>query len=101
MQAHTIITEEDFIERFQPLPNHLNPHASFDFGDGGCLYETHGEELACIRNVKSALVWTITDCDGCLCLISGVHFVNRLGYVIAAIPVLAGKSFSVEFEFVA
>ena len=101
MQTHTIITEDDFIARFQPSPNHLNPHAAFDFGDGGCLYETCGEEFAYIRNVDPALIWTITDCDGCLCLISGVHFVNRLGYVIAAIPVPAGKSFSVEFEFVA
>ena len=43
------IDEDAFIERFRPRPNHLDPNASYDFGDGGCLFETYGPELDFVR----------------------------------------------------
>jgi hypothetical protein len=32
------------------------------------------------------LVWTVLDCDGKLYLGPGFHFVNRMGYVLCAVP---------------
>ena len=31
------ISEEEFLERYRPIPNTLDDNASFDLGDGGCL----------------------------------------------------------------
>ena len=101
IESETQITEEAFIERFRPRPNHLNPNASFDFGAGGCLYETFGEELAFVRTmaaVDPACVWTIIETDGRLCLASGCHFVNRLGYVLCRVPVEDGASYAVALD---
>lgn len=33
-----------------------------------------------------ALIWTLLDCDGKLCITSGWHYVNRMGYIIAKVP---------------
>ena len=38
------LSEDAFPILFKPLPNHLNPNASFDWGEGyGTLFETYGE----------------------------------------------------------
>ena len=34
--------EDTFIERFRPIINHIDSNAGFDFGYGGCLFETYG-----------------------------------------------------------
>ncbi len=80
---HTI-DEGTFIERFGPRPNHLDTNASFDFGDGGCLFETYGRELAYVRTQDPRTVWTIIEGDDGLAIESGMHFVNRLGFLITA-----------------
>ncbi len=83
------ISEDQFASQYKPIANHLNPNASFDWGDGfGTLFETYGEELAFVFQQDSLNVWTIVDGDdGDLYVISGLHFVNRLGYVISRVPV--------------
>ncbi len=90
------ISEDAFIERFRPRPNHLNANASFDFGGGGCLYETFGDELAFVRSANPACVWTVLDAEGRLCLASGYHYVNRLVYVLCAVVVEGNASYVVE-----
>jgi hypothetical protein len=83
------ITEEEFDARYPLLTNHLNPHASWAFGDGpGCLFETYGEELAFVRQQDPRTVWTLVDGDeGDQYLASGLHFVNRIGYLVSTVPV--------------
>jgi hypothetical protein len=50
---------------------------------GGCMYETFGEELECVKQKENKHIWTIVDNeDGELIIIAGFHFVNRLGYLI-------------------
>jgi hypothetical protein len=50
---------------------------------GGCMYETFGEELECVKKADNKNIWTIVDTDGDdLLVIAGFHFVNRLGYLI-------------------
>ena len=44
------------------------------------------------------LVWTVLDCDGQLAIASGFHFVNRLGYLIASVPVAPDHTYSVACE---
>lgn len=85
-QNQSKIAEEQFLERYRPLPNKLNDNASFDFGDGGCLYETYGAELVHIKLQSKSFVWTIIEGEESFVIISGIYLVNRLGYLITAEP---------------
>ncbi len=91
----TVLTEEQFDERFPLLTNHLDGNASYD----GCMFETYGPELAFVRQQNPDCIWTLmTDDNGLLCLASGYHFVNRLGYLISTVPVEAGLDYFVPLE---
>ena len=92
--THYEISEDDFLARFKPVPNHIDSNASFD----GCMFETFGEELAHVRAQDSNLVWTALDCDGQLRIESGFHFVNRLGYLIASVATEPNFTYSVVCE---
>ena len=40
------ISEDEFDNRYQLLENHINPNASWAYGDRpGCLFESFGDEL--------------------------------------------------------
>lgn len=92
------ISEEAFLAIFQPIKNHLNPNAAFDFGEGGTMFETYGEELAHVQSQPAARIWTLVEGDDGLELTSGFHFVNRLGYIITQHPVQPGLSISISLE---
>jgi hypothetical protein len=92
--THQSLTEDDFLARFKPVPNHIDPSRGFD----GCMFETFGEELAYVQGQDRNFVWTILDCDGQLLIESGFHFVNRLGYLIATVPTEPDHTYSVACE---
>ena len=92
--THHDLTGDDFLARFKPVSNPIDPNAGFD----GCLFETFGEDLAYVRAQDPNLVWTVLDCDGQLSIASGFHFVNRLGYLIASVPVAPDHTYSVACE---
>ena len=95
---HTL-TENTFVERFKPQVNKLDTNASFDFGGGGCLYETYGRDLAAIRAADPGQIWTVLESDGDMFIASGFHFVNRLGYLLTEVPVPVGEDYIVELDF--
>lgn len=92
------ISEEEFLERYRPVPNTLDNNASFDFGAGGCLYETYGAELEHIRQQQQNHVWTLIDGENATVLVSGYHLVNRIGYVLTETPVNAEDCIEVLFD---
>jgi hypothetical protein len=81
------ITEDEFDTRYPLVINHLNPNASWAYGDGpGCLFETYGEELAFVRSQDPRTIWTLVDGDDDnQYVLSGYHLVNRIGYLISTI----------------
>ncbi|QDT53880.1 hypothetical protein Pan44_19060 [Caulifigura coniformis] len=98
------LSEEEFERQFSLVPNHLNPNASWSFDDArGCLFETFGDELDFIRSQPAENVWTLVDGDdGDLYLVSGVHVVNRIGYLVTtesvALDIHVEVRFSMERE---
>jgi hypothetical protein len=99
MQQAIEISEDAFAAIFQPKRNHLDEHASFDWGDGfGTLFETFGEEFAHVQSQDPSCIWTLVECDGSQCVISGFHFVNRLGYFVTERPVADGVDIEVPLE---
>tara|TARA_R110002072_G_scaffold303121_1_gene494591 strand:+ start:123352 stop:123699 length:348 start_codon:yes stop_codon:yes gene_type:complete len=95
----TLITlsEEQFEARFPLIRNHLNPTACWDSGDGyGCLFDNTGPELDFIQQADPLTVWTVVDGeDGDLYVLSGRHFVNRIGYLVSTTAIDAGVQFEV------
>lgn len=77
------MTHEEWEEEYVPVKNHLDDNASFD----GCMFETYDEEFVhVLRNADDKKVWTYVEGDEGLYLIPGLHFVNRLGYLITEKP---------------
>ena len=77
----TSLTEEQFDEQFTLIENHLDDNASW----GGAMFETYGEELDYVRMKaeRGNNVWTILEGDDdTMFIVNGVHFVNRIGYLI-------------------
>lgn len=78
---------EHWLEKFTPKFNHIDTNASFDLGFGqGSMFETFGEEVEYVREFfkeNPKKVWTIIDAEGELYLIAGLHFVNRMGYILS------------------
>ncbi len=81
------LSEDAFDALFPLVRNHLNPTASWSVDEsGGCLFETHGPELAFVRDQDPRKVWTFIDGDaGGLFVVSGFHFVNRIGYLVSTV----------------
>jgi len=78
------VSYDDWREAHRPVLNTLRKDAPFD----GCMFETFGHELDAVRAADPACVWTLvsSDDDDGLYLLSGFHFVNRLGYLIIERP---------------
>lgn len=92
------ISEDDFLTRYRPLPNTLNDNASFDFGAGGCLYETYGAELEHIRRQQEGYVWTVIDGEDAPVITNGYHLVNRIGYILTEVSVGADDCIEVLLD---
>ena len=93
------ITEDEFDATYPLKTNHLRADASWDYGGGGCLFETYGEEQEFVRSQDPRMVWTLVDGDdGDQYLISGFHFVNRIGYLVSTVPVPEGTDIQVRIS---
>jgi hypothetical protein len=93
------LSEEAVDAAYSLLTNHLNRNASWSYGDGaGCLFETYGHELQFVRSQNHATIWTLVDGDdGGQYVVSGYHFVNRIGYLISTTPVPDDLDIEVHF----
>ena len=98
MTIFVTLTEEEFNARFPLIANHLNQQAAWAFGDGrGCLFETYGEEVEFVRRQDPARIWTLVDGDDGDCyVVSGLYFVNRIGYLISREAVPDGMTVEVS-----
>jgi hypothetical protein len=80
MTTDLIEMSEDEFDASYPLRiNHLNPSASWAFGEGpGCLFETYGAELDFVKKQDPLTIWTLVDGDDDdMYVQSGYHLVNR------------------------
>ena len=82
------LTEDEFHDRYTLRLNHFDPSAGWNIDEaGGCLFEINGEEFAFVSQQDPLTVWTLVDgTNGDMYLESGLHFVNRVGYLLSTIP---------------
>jgi hypothetical protein len=100
MNSPILLSEDEFDRHYPLLVNHLDPHATWAFGDGpGCLFGLSPPEIQFVRAQDPRTVWTLVDDDsGGTTLISGLHFVNRIGYLVSTVPLPASHFIEVHLE---
>lgn len=72
-------TYDDWVEKFQPIKNHLVKYDQLQF-------ETYGEEQEYVFAQPDQNVWTEVDGDDGTYIIAGKHFVNRIQYYVTTNP---------------
>lgn len=80
-----LITWEEWIEQYNPIEN-------------GRMFETYGKDKELVANTQNEYVWTLVDVEDEDMIISGKHFVNRIGYYICEIPWSGQWQIIVELE---
>jgi hypothetical protein len=95
-----LLTEDDFDRQYPLRANHLDPDATWAFDDGpGCLFGLSREELQFVMAQDPKTVWTLIDGDdGLSWLVSGVHHVNRVGYLVSTVPAPDDATIEVQLE---
>ncbi len=92
------LTEDEWVTAFKPkvVPNNVDS-GGFGYGRGDTLFETYGESLKIVQDAPPRHVWTLLDGDdGNLCIVSGMHFVNRIGYFITEASCDEDKFYTIE-----
>jgi len=75
--------EDAFYEFFRP---YLHPQASCDIW-GGIGLETFGDDLELVKSLPATHLWTVVDGDdGDQWILTGIHTVNRICYLITEVP---------------
>ncbi len=78
------LSYDDWRDAYRPVRNTIRTDAPFD----GLMFETFGSELDVVAAADPACVWTLVsgDDDEGLYILSGCHFVNRMGYLVTERP---------------
>ena len=96
-----ILVETEWVDKYKPMKNHLNPDASWTSEKGeGIMFETYGIELDFINSVDYHRVWTYIEGDyqSDALITNGRHLINRLGYFISEFPWLDGQTIEIELD---
>jgi hypothetical protein len=93
------LTIREFDNQYTFLPNHITPSSSWACGKRNYgLFETYGEEFDYVRHYDPKNVWTLIDGnDGNLYAISGLYYINRLGYLLSREQVTSNTTIEVYF----
>lgn len=86
------ISDDDFVEIYKPVDAR---------GEGDQIVDTveEAQALASKNGLGENNIWTIVDAEGNLYAAAGLHFVNRLGYVVTEKPWVTGNEEAVWCEF--
>lgn len=95
----TTLTLEEFRAGFPLIENFFPPEPRTGTLLGEYLFETVGREFLFVKAQGPAFIWTLIDNnEGDLFLSSGLHWANRLGYLISKNPVLPRVQFEVPLS---
>lgn len=72
-QTYIEISYDIWISRWKPYTNDW---------DEVRMFETFGDDIAFIEKQDPNRVWTLIEEDENMCIVSGIRFVNRLGYYV-------------------
>ena len=92
------LTEEEWFDQFQPIPNHIDDNASFQTEEGvGYMFETYDDELRFVQSQEPNRIWTYCDGDnGGTYIFQGMRIVNRIGYFVTTVPFDGSKDYQIQ-----
>jgi hypothetical protein len=90
------LDHDEWFDTFKPIPNHIDPNASFNDGEQGYMFETYGKELEFVKAQEPNKIWTYGEGDDGTYIWNGWHVVNRLGYFITTVPYDKSKDYQIE-----
>jgi len=77
-----ISTIDDWMEKYNPIKNHLDEDASFE----GTSFETYDEELEFIQSQNPHNIWTLVCAEDEYYVVPGFRWVNRESYFVTEKP---------------
>lgn len=95
-QAATKLSYADFVSTYHPISNGI-----IDGEPSRPMFAAFGRDLQTVRSTDERRVWTVIDVDlsdaqphpygdedgdNCWVIVTGYHYVNRLGYLITEVP---------------
>ncbi len=93
------LTEETWFDTFKPLPNLIDPDASFNDGEQGYMFETYGKELEFVKAQDPNRIWTYCDGDDSgTYIFQGMRIVNRIGYFVTTVPFDGSKDYQIQIS---
>lgn len=94
------LAENQFTAQYPLIRNPFDPDAGWGTGEPneGCLFETYGEEFEFVRKQDPNTVWTWMDGEEGQLVLSGLHLVNRIGYLVSTKPRPPNTWIVVELE---
>ena len=93
------LTQEEWFDKFKPIPNHIDDNASFSDGDNGYMFETYDEELAFVKSQEPNRIWTYCDGDDRgTYIFEGMRIVNRIGYFVTTVPFDDSKAYQIQIS---
>jgi hypothetical protein len=94
---------DEFIEKYQPIPNHIRPDASCEgwtgnVEDNGILFQTYGEEKAFVFSQPKNLVWSYVEGkkNGIYITNAFVDWKTPIGYLVCRVPYNVASDIEVE-----
>jgi len=94
------LTEEEWFDKFKPIPNHIDDNASFQTEDGvGYMFETYDDELRFVQSQEPNRIWTYCDGDNSgTYIFQGMRIVNRIGYFVTTVPFNGSKDYQIQIS---
>ena len=68
---------DEFLAKYKPIKNPTDPTAALN----GAMLDQR-EDWDIVRQAAPESVWTIVECEGLWWISPGLHFVNRIGYLV-------------------
>ncbi len=75
-----------FFEKYPVEKNKFDDNASLE----GCMFETFGVELEYVLSLDPVFVWTYIEAEDSYIIEAGVHYVNRIGYIVSTKAIQTG-----------
>jgi hypothetical protein len=76
------LTFDDWIEKYNPIKNHLVDNGSF----GGYIFETYDEELEFVQSQNPHNIWTMVNVGDESYIVPGFRWIDRENYLISTVP---------------
>ena len=78
----TEITEDEWIEQYNPRPHPTGKGNGYDYGDGSTLLDASPQDREHLDQTPLMQIWSVIEGDEGQVIAAGRHWVNCLGWIV-------------------